>query len=231
METERQPGRATGRGGGTITSDGCPVEIYAALLPHGEADIIHAALPAGAAVLELGCGTGRIADPLAALGHRVVGVDSSREMLTYLRSAEPVHATIEALRLPERFGGVVLASTLVNTFDPAQRAQFLRVAVHHMAPRGTLVMQRHAPGWAETAVPTEWSDGPVQLQLRDVVRHGDGLVSATLVHTLGEIVTEQDFTSRVLDDQEFASVLNDAGLVLDRVLTPDQRWVSAHLPT
>lgn len=150
-------------------------------------------------------------------------------MLAYLRSAEPVHSTIEALRLPERFDGVVLASLLVNTFDPAQRAEFLRTAVQHMAPSATLVVQRHAPGWAETAVPDAWSDGPVRLELRDVVRHGDGLVSATLVHTLGGVVAEQNFTARVLDDKELASVLNDAGLVLDRVLTPDQRWVSAHL--
>lgn len=205
------------------------MEIYAALAPHGEADIIHAAVPAGATILELGCGTGRIAEPLVRLGHRVVGVDSSREMLTYLRRVEPVHSTIEALRLPERFDGVVLASTLVNTFDVVQRAAFLRTAVRHMAANATLVVQRHAPGWADTAAPDRWTDGDVRLELRDVVRHGDGVVSATLVHTLGEAVAEQDFTTRVLDDKEFARVLVDAGLVVDRVLTPDQRWVCARL--
>ncbi|MDQ2852789.1 MAG: class I SAM-dependent methyltransferase [Actinomycetota bacterium] len=132
------------------------MKIYAALPPHGEADIIHAALPSGATILELGCGTGRIADSLVALGHRVVAVDSSREMLSYLRSAEPVHSTIEALALAERFDGVVLASVLVNTFDPDQRTQFLRTAVRHMAPGATLVVQRHAPGWAETVVSITW---------------------------------------------------------------------------
>lgn len=82
------------------------VEIYAALPPHGEADIIHVALPAGATILELGCGTGRIADPLVALRHRVTDVDSSRAMLSCLRSAEPVHSTFEAFAPDERFDGV-----------------------------------------------------------------------------------------------------------------------------
>ncbi|MBO1765510.1 MULTISPECIES: class I SAM-dependent methyltransferase [unclassified Allobranchiibius] len=230
MDSERRPGRPAGRGSGTITSDGCPVEIYAALPPHGEADIVHAALPAGAAVLDLGCGPGRIANPLVALGHRVVAVDDSLGMLAYLQAAEPVHSTIETLQLPERFAGVVLAGVLINTFDPAQRSQFLRAAVRHMTPDATLVLQRHAPGWAEAVTPSVWNDGPVALELKDVVRHGDGLVSATLMHTLGELVEEQDFTARVLDDTQLASVLRDAGLVFDRVLTPDQRWVSAHLP-
>lgn len=207
------------------------MEIYAALPPHGEADIIHDAVPAGAAVLELGCGTGRIADPLAALGHRVVGVDDSRDMLAHLRAAEPVHSSIEDLRLGERFDGVILASTMVNTFDPAQRARFLRTAAHHLTPGGILVLQRHAPGWAEAAAPTTWHDGPVELELRDVVRHGGGLVSATLVHTLAGMVEEQDFTGQVLDDEELTSVLRDAGLVFDRVLTPDRRWVTARLAT
>ena len=205
------------------------MEIYAFLPPHGEAEVIHGVLPAGATVLELGCGTGRIADPLAAMGHRVVGVDSSPAMLGYLHAAEPVHSRIEDLRLPERFDGVVLASTLVNTFDVAQRTRFLSTAVHHMAPDAVLVLQRHDPWWARTAAPAAWTDGPVELHLRDVVRHGDGLVSATLVHTLAGLVEEQDFTARVLDDEDLASVLRDSGLVFDRVLTPDRRWVTARL--
>ena len=42
---------------------------------------MHAAVPPGASILELGCGTGRILWPLAALGHPVTGVDDSPEML------------------------------------------------------------------------------------------------------------------------------------------------------
>ncbi|HEV3173004.1 MAG TPA: class I SAM-dependent methyltransferase [Actinocrinis sp.] len=40
---------------------------------------------AAAHVLDLGCGTGRIATPLAALGRQVVGVDQSPAMLASLQ--------------------------------------------------------------------------------------------------------------------------------------------------
>ena len=72
---------ATGTGPGEITDDGCAVELYTLLPPFGEAEIVHAAVPEGASILELGCGTGRILKPLAELGHRVHGVDDSPGML------------------------------------------------------------------------------------------------------------------------------------------------------
>lgn len=43
-----------------ITEDGCAVEFYALLPPTNEAEIVHAAIPPGASVLELGAGAGRV---------------------------------------------------------------------------------------------------------------------------------------------------------------------------
>jgi SAM-dependent methyltransferase len=73
--------RNAGTGPGEITGDGCAVDLYALFPPLGEAGIVHAAVPEGASILELGCGTGRILKPLAGLGHRVHGVDDSPGML------------------------------------------------------------------------------------------------------------------------------------------------------
>jgi hypothetical protein len=53
--------------------DGSPVELYVRLRPAGEPELITSVLPSGASVLELGCGTGRIADALVALGHLTTG--------------------------------------------------------------------------------------------------------------------------------------------------------------
>ena len=73
---------------------------------------------AGGPVLELACGTGRIALPLAAAGLHVTGVDRSEAMLTMARcklAALPasvqerlnfVNQDMSALDLAERFGFV-----------------------------------------------------------------------------------------------------------------------------
>src|SRR5688500_18256195 len=67
-----------------VTRDGSPVEVYRRLPATGEAELIHRAIPAGATVLDLGCGTGRIARGLVALGHPVTGVDDSPAMIAEL---------------------------------------------------------------------------------------------------------------------------------------------------
>ena len=85
------------------------------LPPMGEPGTVHAAVPAGAEILELGAGAGRVTQPLLELGHPVVAVDESAEMLARIRGAETVLARIQELRLGRRFDVVLLASFLVNT--------------------------------------------------------------------------------------------------------------------
>ena len=55
-----------------VAPDGSPVEIYAALPAEPELSRVRSLLAPGARILDLGCGTGRIANPLAADGHAVV---------------------------------------------------------------------------------------------------------------------------------------------------------------
>jgi len=88
-----------GTGPGVITNDGCAVDFYALLPSFGEAETVHAAVPEGASILELGCGTGRILRPLAGLGHQVMGADDSPEMLAHIPDLPTVCSSIEALRL------------------------------------------------------------------------------------------------------------------------------------
>jgi predicted RNA methylase len=52
--------------------DGSPVDLYLLSPPAGEAERLHAAIAGGVAVLDLGCGVGRIAHELIRLGHPVV---------------------------------------------------------------------------------------------------------------------------------------------------------------
>ena len=64
------------------------MELYSLLPPMGEPEIVHAAIPAGAGILELGAGAGRVTHRLLELGHPVVAVDESAEMLARVRGAE-----------------------------------------------------------------------------------------------------------------------------------------------
>ncbi|TDD98290.1 class I SAM-dependent methyltransferase [Jiangella asiatica] len=98
-------------------------------------------LPVGVA-LDVACGTGRHAAYLAELGHTVIGVDSSPEMLAVARSKVPGatfhEADLHRLPLPDSHVDTVvcaLALTHVPELDPAF-AEFARV----LRPGGHLIV-------------------------------------------------------------------------------------------
>lgn len=109
-----------------------------------EEPIVHEildALPAGIAV-DAGCGTGRHTEHLAALGHRVVGVDSSPEMLERARVRVPRadfrHGELHRLPLDDDAADIVvcgLALAHVRSLEPVL-AEFARV----LRPGGQLVI-------------------------------------------------------------------------------------------
>ena len=206
-----------------ITPDGCAVDFYARMTAIGEPEIVHDAAGSGAWILELGCGAGRITHPLVALGHPVVAVDESPEMLAHVRGAETVRARIEDLALGRRFDVVLLASHLINTDNIPARTALLAACRRHVADNGSVIIQQHAPGWFAAAAENV-RDGII-FRMRDVSRPAPDLVSATVEYVDGEQVWTQTFTARRLDDTELAAVLADAGLRLDRYLTDDRTWL------
>ena len=205
--------------------DGSPVELYARLRPAGEPELITSALPPGASVLELGCGTGRIADALAALGHPTTGVDQSAAMLAHVHRATPVLANIQGLDLGRRFEGVLLASHLVNAADPVQRRAFLATCARHIAPGGVVLVERHDPAWA-----AQVDDGPlgerdgVRFALEGVTRNGDRL-SATSVYVIDGRKLRHRWTAQILDDDALDRELAAVGLTRVRFLDPEATWV------
>ena len=210
-----------------ITPDGCAVDFYARITARGEPEIVHDAAGPGASVLELGCGAGRITHPLVALGHPVVAVDESPEMLAHVHGAETVRARIEDLALGRRFDVVLLASHLINTDDIPTRTAFLAACRRHVADDGGVIIQQHAPGWFAAAADAENTRDGITFRMRDVSRPAPNLVSATMEYVDGDQVWTQTFTARRLDDTELAAVLADAKLRLDRYLTDDRSWLRA----
>ena len=123
-----------------LVDDPGDVELYRAL-----ADRVHGR------VLELAVGSGRVAVPLAAAGHRVMGVDNDPHMLDRARahgaaslagsggSLELVEADIEGLALPEGatfdFAFLALNSLMTLGTRAAQQAAVQALA-DHLAPGG-----------------------------------------------------------------------------------------------
>jgi SAM-dependent methyltransferase len=214
-------------GPGAITPDGSPVDVYVRLPTRGEPDLIHAAVPAGASILDLGCGVGRIADPLVALGHRVVAVDDSPHMLAHVEAAEPVLSTIENLRLTERFDVVLMASHLANTPDTAARRALFATARRHVT--GVVICHWSTPEWFDGLRPglgEPYQFGSVTVQL-EVHSLADGVLDATVAYEADQLRWTQRFRTRRFDNAELVAELAASGLVFDRFLTDDHTWFAA----
>jgi ubiquinone/menaquinone biosynthesis C-methylase UbiE len=111
-------------------------------------------------VLELACGTGRVAIPLAEAGHRVVGVDYARDMLRIARAKRDalgvpernlrlLHRDVLRLRLGRQFDWVVLTfNTFLSFTTLAAQDRALRVVCEHLKPNGRFWLDIFQPNLA-----------------------------------------------------------------------------------
>lgn len=205
-----------------VTPDDCPVAAYAALPAEPELSIVRSFIRGRSRVLDLGAGTGRIADPLAIAGHTVVAVDESADMLAHVRHATPVRARIEQFDADERFDAVLLLSHLINTPTFAERSALLATVARHLAPDGLAVIQRHDP--SRRFRPSHAVVGDVEISLRDIDDSGWPNVRATSHYQLGDQCWDQPWEAVVLDDDVTTRSLDTAGL---RVIHLEGSWVLA----
>ncbi|MFJ2885822.1 class I SAM-dependent methyltransferase [Streptomyces sp. NPDC087305] len=216
-----------GTGPGAITPDGCAVELYSRLPIGQEPEIIAAAVPAGAHILELGSGVGRMTHPLLERGFTVTAVDESAEMLERVQGARTICSPIEQLDLGETFDVVMLASFLVHAGDIEVRRGLLRTCVRHVAPGGSVLIQREGENY-HTGLPRERVD-PSGFTVRMVSAEpvGDGVNSVHAEYVFPDAVWTQTFLARPLTQDQFEEALAEAGLRVDSYLTPDGIWVRA----
>lgn len=119
-------------------------------------------LPAGAPILDLGCGTGRLTIPLARDGHPVVALDQAPAMLDRLRQRaaaapaavagriEPVAGDLRTFDVGRRFGLIIAAFNVVeHLYTRVELAAFLARVAAHLEPTGTLAFDVQMPdlGW------------------------------------------------------------------------------------
>ncbi|MFE2731775.1 class I SAM-dependent methyltransferase [Streptomyces sp. NPDC059349] len=216
-----------GTGPGAITPDGCAVDLYARLPVRGEPDIIATAVPAGASILELGSGVGRMTHPLIERGFTVTAVDESAEMLERVRGARTICSPVEALDAGGTFDVVLLASFLVHTGDVAVRQGMLDTCRRHVADGGCVLIQREGPDY-HTNLPRERVD-PSGFTVRIVSAEpvGDGVNSVRAEYEFPDAAWTHTFLARPLTREQFEEALAQAELKVDRYLTDDQVWVRA----
>jgi SAM-dependent methyltransferase len=108
---------------------------------------------AGQAVLELGCGTGRVTLPIADAGVAVVGIDSAPAMLEVARAKAAgrdnprwVEADMRSFSLDERFGLAIIPfrSFLMLLTVADQKACLARIH-DHLLPGGRLALNIFNP--------------------------------------------------------------------------------------
>lgn len=216
-----------GTGPGAITPDGCAVELYSRLSVGDEPDIIAAAVPAGASILELGSGVGRMTHPLLERGFTVTAVDESAEMLERVRGARTICSPIEDLDLGERFDVVMLASFLVHAGDTEVRRRLLHTCARHVAEGGCVLIQREGEDY-HTNLPRERVDpGGYTVRMVSAEPVGDGVNSVHAEYVFPDAVWTQTFLARPLTKEQFEGALAEAGLEVDEYLTPDRVWVRA----
>lgn len=213
------PGRITAagpvgyRGLVDVAPDGSPVAFYRRLPAMGEPELI-AEVAAGPTILDLGCGTGRIAGPLARAGYRVTGVDNGAGMIAALPpGVEGIVADATTVRLGRSFETVLMASHLIN--DPDHGLDFARTAAAHLAPDGVAIGETYPPGWDPAATVGRTSAlGPATVTLLRATVKGD-LLDAEVRYGVDGVEWSQPFVARVLDEPALRGVLADAGLTFE----------------
>jgi SAM-dependent methyltransferase len=195
----------------------------------GVVDLLGLAPPAR--VLDLCCGHGRHAIPLAGLGYRVAGVDLNPRFLQRGARAAAGHGVAVGLvaadmrRLPFTGGRFDAVVNLFNAFgyleSEAEDERVLAEVARVLAPGGRFVQEmanREAVvrGWRDIDA-TRYQDGRLMVEERDLdLRSSRDRVRYTVLHPDGRL-TSADHSIRLYTLTELAAMLARSGLELEAV--------------
>lgn len=109
--------------------------------------------PYGKKVLEIGCGTGRIAIPLAKAGFSVTGLEYEADMIRILEGKDYPRENLTVAQgdardfdLAQSFDGVIMGCNFINHFaDSYDLLRVLRCCRRHLRPGGLLLIDCSLP--------------------------------------------------------------------------------------
>jgi SAM-dependent methyltransferase len=185
----------------------------------GEAEFfVGQAVKRGGPVLEIGCGTGRLAIPMALSGLKVTGLDNSAPMLSICEEKAkavrlkrnrltPVEADMRAFRLAEKFPLAIMAyRTFMHCLSSTDQLACLKAVRRHLVPGGELLCSL-------------WAAQPAALaQFKTESAKGRGVLAAE-VPVPGEYITLVHYVNVWRDD--FLQILHERHLVREQA--PDGR--------
>ena len=164
----------------------------------------------GRLTLDIGCGEGRLSRDLAALGHKVVGIDPSAKVIAAARELSPELEFVEAdaADLPIESESVDLAVAFMSLMDIDDMAGSVREAARVLAPGGRFLAAVVHPINSAHELDREHPEDRLVLtenyfdrrRYRDEVEH-DGL--------------RMTFESVHWTLEDYFEVIRGAGLVLD----------------
>jgi 2-polyprenyl-6-hydroxyphenyl methylase/3-demethylubiquinone-9 3-methyltransferase len=107
----------------------------------------------GKTALDVGCGAGLLAEPLARLGAKVTGIDAAGELIAVARD----HSAAMGLEIDYRAGDVAelggkfdLVTSMEVIEHVADPAMFLKALAARVAPNGLLILSTpNATGWSK----------------------------------------------------------------------------------
>jgi len=212
-------------------------EVYDSVYSYVTDDIpfyIDEARSAGGSVLELGCGTGRVAIPIAQAGIEIVGLDSSAAMLEVARRKAEKAPGARGLRLVETdmrdfsldevFGLVIIPFrgflSLLSVEDQIQALANVRA---HLAPGGKLAFNIFVPDLNMLV-----QEGDVAYHLRDVTDSDTGR-RLVVWHQSAYDNHNQIISARVIVDDLEADGVVGRRFYRDFQLRYSHRWEIRHL--
>ena len=134
-------------------------------------DRILEGLPAGAKVLDLGCGTGEpVARYVVERGFRVTGIDESEQMLKFARQTIPEADLIHA---------DMVTVALADTFDAAVAWD----SMFHVERKHHAAIYRNVASCLETGARVLFSVGGPESETDDPEKPGEGFTSEMFGHT------------------------------------------------